>query len=80
MDLDLITQPREEAQAELDTYREALREQRRGRNRAEDLRIMAGLTAIAAGRPLRWIGGDLWAVIATWDLTELERAVIAART
>jgi len=25
---------------------------------------------------LRWIGGDLWAVAATWDLTELERAVL----
>jgi hypothetical protein len=29
---------------------------------------------------LRFIGGDLWAVMATWDLTELERAVLAART
>ena len=26
---------------------------------------------------LRWIGGDLWAVTAVWDLTELERAVLA---
>jgi hypothetical protein len=26
---------------------------------------------------LRWIGGDLWAVVAEWDLTELERAVLA---
>jgi hypothetical protein len=25
---------------------------------------------------LRFIGGDLWAVAATWDLTELERAVL----
>lgn len=25
---------------------------------------------------LRWIGGDLWAVSAVWDLTELERAVL----
>lgn len=25
---------------------------------------------------LRWIGGDLWAVQAVWDLTELERAVL----
>jgi hypothetical protein len=25
---------------------------------------------------LRWIAGDLWAVAATWDLTELERAVL----
>lgn len=25
---------------------------------------------------LRHIGGDLWAVLATWDLTELERAVL----
>jgi hypothetical protein len=28
---------------------------------------------------LKWIGGDLWAVVATWDLTELERAVLAGR-
>ena len=28
---------------------------------------------------LRHIGGDLYAVIATWDLTELERAVLAGR-
>lgn len=28
---------------------------------------------------LRHIRGDLWAVLATWDLTELERAVIAGR-
>jgi hypothetical protein len=27
---------------------------------------------------LRWIGGDLWAVLATWDLTDLERAVLGA--
>jgi hypothetical protein len=26
---------------------------------------------------LRWIGGDLWSVVATWDLTELERAVLS---
>lgn len=26
---------------------------------------------------LRWIGGDLWAVVAVWDLSELERAVLA---
>ena len=25
---------------------------------------------------LRWIAGDLWAVAASWDLTELERAVL----
>jgi hypothetical protein len=25
---------------------------------------------------LKWIGGDLWEVVATWDLTELERAVL----
>jgi hypothetical protein len=25
---------------------------------------------------LKWIGGDLWAVVAAWDLTELERAVL----
>jgi hypothetical protein len=29
---------------------------------------------------LRHIGGDLWAVVAVWDLTDLERAVIAGRT
>lgn len=29
---------------------------------------------------LRHIGGDLYAVIATWDLTELERAVLAGRS
>lgn len=28
---------------------------------------------------VRHIRGDLWAVLATWDLTELERAVLAAR-
>ena len=28
---------------------------------------------------IRHIRGDLWAVLATWDLTELERAVLAAR-
>jgi hypothetical protein len=28
---------------------------------------------------LRHIGGDLYAVVAVWDLTELERSVIAAR-
>lgn len=28
---------------------------------------------------LRYIRGDLWAVMATWDLTELERAVLSAR-
>lgn len=28
---------------------------------------------------LKHIGGDLYAVIATWDLTELERAVLAGR-
>ena len=26
---------------------------------------------------LRWIGGDLWEVVATWDLTQLERAVLS---
>jgi hypothetical protein len=26
---------------------------------------------------LRWIAGDLWAVAAVWNLTELERAVLA---
>jgi hypothetical protein len=26
---------------------------------------------------VRWISGDLWEVTATWDLTELERAVLA---
>lgn len=26
---------------------------------------------------VRWLGGDLWAVMATWDLTEIERAVLA---
>lgn len=29
---------------------------------------------------LRHIGGDLWAVVAMWDLTELERAVLAGRS
>lgn len=29
---------------------------------------------------LRHIGGDLYAVIATWDLTEIERAVLAGRS
>jgi hypothetical protein len=29
---------------------------------------------------LKHIGGDLWAVMAAWDLTELERAVLAGRT
>jgi hypothetical protein len=29
---------------------------------------------------LRHIRGDLWSVVATWDLTPLERAVLAART
>lgn len=29
---------------------------------------------------LRHIGGDLYAVLATWDLTELEQAVLARRT
>ena len=28
---------------------------------------------------IKWVGGDLWAVLATWDLTELERAVLAGR-
>jgi hypothetical protein len=28
---------------------------------------------------IRHIRGDLWAVLATWDLTELERAVLGAR-
>lgn len=28
---------------------------------------------------LKHVGGDLWAVIATWDLTELERAVVMGR-
>jgi hypothetical protein len=28
---------------------------------------------------LRHIGGDLWAVLGEWDLTELERAVMAGR-
>jgi hypothetical protein len=28
---------------------------------------------------IRHIRGDLWAVLATWDLTELERAVLSAR-
>lgn len=28
---------------------------------------------------LKYVGGDLWAVVATWDLTEVERAVIAGR-
>jgi hypothetical protein len=28
---------------------------------------------------LRHIGGDLWAVLAVWDLTELERAVLEMR-
>lgn len=27
---------------------------------------------------LKHIGGDLWAVVAVWDLTELERAVLSA--
>jgi hypothetical protein len=26
---------------------------------------------------VKWIGGDLWAVVAAWDLTDLERAVLA---
>ncbi len=29
---------------------------------------------------IRHIRGDLWAVLATWDLTELERAVLAQRS
>lgn len=28
---------------------------------------------------IRHVGGDLWAVHATWDLTEIERAVLAGR-
>jgi hypothetical protein len=28
---------------------------------------------------LKWIGGDLWAVVAAWDLSELERHVLAGR-
>lgn len=28
---------------------------------------------------LRHIGGDLYSVVAVWDLTELERAVLAGR-
>jgi len=28
---------------------------------------------------LKHIGGDLYAVLAVWDLTELERAVLAGR-
>jgi hypothetical protein len=28
---------------------------------------------------IRHIGGDLWAVLAVWDLTELERVVLAGR-
>jgi hypothetical protein len=28
---------------------------------------------------IRWIRGDLWAVHAVWDLTELERAVLSSR-
>jgi hypothetical protein len=29
---------------------------------------------------LRHIRGDLWAVLAVWDLTELERAVLGQRS
>lgn len=29
---------------------------------------------------IRHIRGDLWSVVATWDLTELERAVLAGRS
>lgn len=29
---------------------------------------------------LKWIGGGLWAVLAVWDLTELERAVLKGST
>jgi hypothetical protein len=29
---------------------------------------------------LRHLGGDLYAVVATWDLTEVERAVLALRS
>ena len=28
---------------------------------------------------IKHVGGDLWAVLAVWDLTELERAIIAGR-
>lgn len=28
---------------------------------------------------LKWLGGDLYAVLAVWDLTEVERAVLAGR-
>jgi hypothetical protein len=28
---------------------------------------------------IRWIGGDLWSLHATWDLTDLERAVLSQR-
>jgi hypothetical protein len=28
---------------------------------------------------MRHIGGDLWAIVAEWDLTDIERAVMAAR-
>jgi hypothetical protein len=28
---------------------------------------------------LRHVRGDLWAVLATWDLTELERLVLTQR-
>jgi hypothetical protein len=28
---------------------------------------------------LKWIGGDLWAVLAVWDLTELERLILKGR-
>jgi hypothetical protein len=35
----------------------------------------------APGDPalVKWIGGDLWAVLAVWDLTELERLIIMGR-
>lgn len=28
---------------------------------------------------IRWIRGDMWAVLATWDLTDIERAVLSQR-
>src|SRR4249919_1703241 len=52
MNLDTIEMPVEQAKADLADYRAILKQERRDRNRAEDLEIAAGLRAIAAGRPL----------------------------
>lgn len=57
---------------------------RPGRARIRGFHILWEVEAWANIAPrdpalLRHIRGDLWSVVATWDLTDLERAVLAAR-